>query len=68
MTASALVELRTVEITWFTVRFWNELTWDYDDLVGHVEGDRRDDLLSRHEPPLIIIVSVRYGNEKARYP
>lgn len=67
MTADAL-RMESAGVTWFTLRCWNELEFAYADVVGHVLGDQRLSVLAQHEPPLLVVVNVRYGNEPARYP
>lgn len=64
-----LGEIRGSHSTHATIMVWDEAEFDYvllHDMVGH--KDVRDLYLALHQPPMVIVKSIRYGNEKPIYP
>ena len=65
---SGLTKIGGEPVTWLNVRAWNEEAFRYDDITTHLTGDRVNDVLAMHRPPLFIVRFVRFENQPARTP
>lgn len=54
--------------TFATLRVWMEDEFRYVDIVEHAPGDRRADYHALHQPPLIIVTSIRLDPHPPVHP
>jgi hypothetical protein len=53
--------------TFCTLRVWDEVEFCYHELVDMVrDRDAMEEMLTLHQPPLVVVISVRCGSKSAR--